>query len=131
MSNASILPIEHQHASPQFCQRLVDLNLPTDTWSIWARDVDAEEEHYTLWSSRYLNETALRNGGYEILPAYSVAELMELIGVPLSLAPYTDTETGEDQWGVHHSRRLTGSFQVILADALADMLIRFYTEVVS
>lgn len=73
-----ILPIKQQFASPKLCKRLVELGAPAETACLWV----IEDEDTAPWiapaTDKDINQWA-EYAGYELVPAYSVAELGELL----------------------------------------------------
>lgn len=119
-----ILPIKQQFASPELCKRLVELGAPAETACRWIIEGDGITPYVAIWDG--MVEQWAEGAGYELVPAYSVAELGELLRRREQSMPDWYYGVGR-RWGVERDKRDDGDvlFFDTEADARAGLLIHF------
>lgn len=132
-----ILPLEQQYASPELCKRLVELGAPTGTSRAYRRSknyaTDPGPWEITYRSGLSWGDTIisdLAGIGRECWPAYSVAELGELLRRKEFQTMPTPWDNGEWKgWQWHEEERgLAFGTVETEADARAELLIYLLTN---
>lgn len=125
-----ILDREQQHASPELCQRIADLGAPLSTVSAWWRwpGILPESPPWIDWRIESVDSPPPVG---ELIPAYSVAELLAMCPAGTWLARYDHIDGAdglEYEASASHMMTPLRANGATAADALASLWLALNTQ---
>jgi hypothetical protein len=117
-----ILPLEQQVTSLELSKKLKELGCPKDSYFCWLKC--GHKKDFTLMGGSF---AFCSNDKYEMYPAYTVAELLELLPKYLLIQRCNDDWAINDNPSQYLIKDLSISNETNAANVLAQMMVIIYS----